>query len=71
MAPVARLPPGSTVPQCAPFYLPCPHGEDRGGRSWGLGQNNSIQFNSAEHLLGDTASLVMEHVSVLCDASLA
>ena len=45
MAPVARPPSGSTVPQCAPF-LPCPHGEDRGGRSWGLGQNNSIQFNS-------------------------
>ena len=46
VVPVARLPSGSTVPQCA--RLPCPRGEDRGGRSWGLGQNNSIQFNSLQ-----------------------
>ena len=42
VAPVARLPSGSTVPQCA--HLPCPNGEDREGRSWRLGQNNSIQY---------------------------
>ena len=35
VAPVARLSFGSSVPQCA--RLPCPHGEDHGGRSWGLG----------------------------------
>ena len=48
VAPVARLPSGSTGPQCA--HLPCPHGEDRGGRPWRLGQNNSIQFNCRAYL---------------------